>query len=392
VSPVEDHARRVIAVVSVARSDYGLLTPVLHRIRGSASLQLRLIVAGAHLSRSFGDTASVIEADGFTIDDRIETLSGSDTPEGIAVSVARAVEGSGRAFGRARPDILLLLGDRYEMLGAAAAALPYAIPIAHVHGGELSEGAIDDAVRHALTKMSHLHFASTEAYARRIVQMGEEPWRVQVTGAPGLDTMRMTTLLDRAAAAEALGMPADRWLLATFHPSTLEGDAAGQVNELCQALDACGLPVLFTYPGADAGGSAIVERLTAYVHDHPDSRLVTNLGTPLYFSAMRHAAAMVGNSSSGIIEAASFSLPVVNIGARQRGRVRPGNVIDVGGCRDEIVAGLERALSPEFRRGCAGRPSPYGDGHAAERIVATLEAVTIDQRLIMKRFHDVANA
>ncbi len=382
---------RTVAVVTVGRSDYSIYLPVLRALQSHPALSLRLIASGAHLSPEFGLTVTRIEEDGFSVDDRVETLLSSDTPQGTAKSIGLGVIGFGQVYSRARPDILLVLGDRFEMYAAALAALPFGIPVAHIHGGELTQGAIDDALRHSMTKLSHLHFTSTVTYARRIEQLGEEPWRVVVTGAPALDNLRTLPLLSPSAIASQFGIevrPAP--LLVTFHPVTLESDQVErQAGELLHALDRIGLPVVFTQPNADSGGRRIGEMIDAFVAGHPTARRVDNLGAVGYFSVMNVAAAMVGNSSSGIVEAPSFALPVVNIGTRQTGRVQGANVINVGNDREDIVLGIRRAMEPGFRESLRGVPNPYGDGHASGRIVDRLNDVPLDERLRVKRFLDV---
>lgn len=383
---------RTIGVVTVARSDYGIYQPVLREIQAHADLQLHLIVSGAHLAPEFGMTVTAIEADGFVVGDRVEMLLSSDTPDGTALSMGLGVMGFAQAFRRRRPDLLLVLGDRFEMFTAAVAALPFCIPVAHIHGGELTEGAMDDALRHSMTKLSHLHFVSTAAYARRVEQLGEEPWRIVVSGAPALDHLRTMTLLAPSEVASRYGLEAENPpLLVTFHPVTLESEQVEwQTQELLAALDRAGLPIVFTQPNADAGSRRIDSLIDAFVAAHPAARRFDTLGSRGYFSLMRVAAAMVGNSSSGIIEAPSFGLPVVNVGTRQDGRVRAANVIDVGYARDAILDGIRRATDPAFRTALRETTNPYGSGHAAATIVERLRTVALDERLRVKRFHDLA--
>jgi UDP-hydrolysing UDP-N-acetyl-D-glucosamine 2-epimerase len=381
---------RTIGVVTVGRSDYGIYLPILRRIKADPELRLRLIVAGAHLVPQFGHTVDAIHADGFEIGDRIEMLLASDSPEGIAKSIGLGVIAFAQAFARFRPDILLLLGDRFEMHAAALAALPFKIPVAHVHGGELTEGAMDDALRHSLTKLSHLHFVSMPEYARRVTQMGEEAWRVTVAGAPSLDNLHAVAFPTREQLEMQFGFSLEAApLIVTFHPVTLEFEQTEwQIGALMSALDEMRLPVVFTMPNADIRNSVIRQYISSYVGAHSSAWSVENLGTEGYFGVMRFAAAMVGNSSSGIIEASSFKLPVVNIGTRQAGRLRVANVLDVGNAREEIVAGIQCAISPAFREGLRDLVNPYGDGHAAERIVAGLRAVALNDRLGRKVFSD----
>jgi len=381
---------RRIAVVTTARSDYGIYLPILRRIEAADGLSLRLIAGGSHLAKEFGYTVDAIEKDGFEVAARVESLPASDSGAAMADAMGRGVIGFARAFADLAPDLVVVLGDRFEMLSAAVAALPERIPLAHIHGGELTEGALDDAIRHAMTKMSHLHFASTEEYARRIVGMGEEPWRVVVSGAPALDNLREMTLMSRDEVGRAYELEADSFLLVTYHPETLEHErTAERIDELLAALDAASLPVVFTYPNADMGSRTIIERVEAFVASRPSPRVAPNLGTRAYFSMMKYAAAMVGNSSSGIIEAASFSLPVVNIGNRQQGRVRGANVIDCVPRREAIASAIRQAVSPAFRASLAGMSNPYGNGQAADRIVSVLASVPLDARLLRKRFHEV---
>ncbi len=378
---------RTVGVVTVARSDYGIYQPVLRALRAQPGLEPHLFVSGMHLSPEFGLTVQEIEADGFPVRERVEMLLSSDSPEGIAKAIGLGTIGFAHAYGRSRPDVLMVLGDRFEMYAAALAALPFRIPVAHLHGGELTQGATDDALRHSITKLSHLHFVSTEEYARRVRQMGEEPWRVLVTGAPGLDGIEAAACTAEELASR-FGLDVSRPpLLVTYHPVSLEYErTAWQVKQLLAALEAVGLPLVFTAPNADVSGRTVAALIREFVAGHRQARFVANLGRRGYFGLMRHAAAMVGNSSSGIIEAASFGLPVVNVGTRQQGRVRGANVIDVGYETETIAAAIARAVSAEFRRTLAGLRNPYGDGQAGERIAARLAEVQLDARLIVKRF------
>ena len=382
---------RTIGVVTVARSDYGIYLPILQQLRDDAELGLHLYVTGMHLSGTFGLTVRQIEADGFATGDRIEMLEESDAPESIARSIGRGVAGFADAFAAYRPDILLVLGDRFEMFCPVVAALPFNIPIAHIHGGESTEGAMDESIRHAITKMSHLHFAATEAYAKRLAQMGEQSWRITVSGAPALDHLGRLTLPDRAQLAEQTGIDlGDPYLLVTYHPVTLEHEhTEHQITELLAVLDELAMPVVFTYPNADTSGRIIIDRIEAYAQDRSDAHVATSFDPATYLSLMRHAAAMVGNSSAGIIEAASFKLPVVNIGSRQRGRIRSGNVIDAGYGRDAILDAVRRALDDDFRGSLNDLTNPYGDGRAAERIIDKLKSVELNQELLQKRFCDL---
>lgn len=382
---------RTIGVVSVARSDYGIYLPLLRQLKADQDLRLHLIVAGAHLSSEFGKTIEAIISDGFEIGDRVDMLLSSDSPEGIAKSIGLGVIGFAQSYARLRPDILVVLGDRFEMHSAALAALPFNIPVAHIHGGEITQGAIDDSLRHSMTKLSHLHFVSTQQYARRVIQLGEEPWRVKTVGALSLDNLREIRLLTAQELEVKYGLNlAQKPLLVTFHPVTLEyQQVEKQMQELLLALQQVGLPIVFTKPNSDTNNKVIVRLLENYVREHESAWLVENFGTRDYFSMMALSQSMVGNSSSGIIEAPSFHLPVVNIGTRQAGRVRGANVIDVGNHHEEIIAGIQKAVSPQFAERIRGTENPYGDGHAADQIVSGLKSVELDDRLTRKVFHDL---
>jgi UDP-hydrolysing UDP-N-acetyl-D-glucosamine 2-epimerase len=383
---------RTIGVVTTSRADWGIYRPLLQAIAAEPELSLKLVVAGMHLAPEFGLTVREIQAEGWAVAERVECLLSSDSPQGVAMSLGLAVMGYAQALARLAPDILVVLGDRFEMFAAAAAAAPLGIPLAHIHGGELTLGAIDDAQRHAITKLSHLHFTATPAYARRVMQMGEEPWRVTVCGAPSLDNLAALDLLDAPALEARLGLSlTPPPLLVTFHPVTLEpGQAKAQMTELLAALQDAGRPAVFTLPNADAGGRALARLVEDFAARHPWAALRDNLGSLVYFSLMRQAAAMVGNSSSGIIEAASLGLPVVNIGSRQAGRERAANVIDVECARGAISAGIARACQPGWKEALAGMANPYYQGGAAKLIVARLREAELGQGLTKKRFHDVA--
>lgn len=382
---------RKIAVITSARSDYSYLLPVMREIEKAADLHLLPVVTGMHLSPVYGMTVQLIEGDGFEIADRIDMLLSGDTPTAVAKSMGVGMIGLAQAFERLKPDIIVLLGDRFETLAAASAALPFAIPVAHIAGGELSEGMIDEAARHAITKLSHLHFVSTEDHRRRVIQMGEAPWRVINCGAPSLDNLATIDFYDRAMLQQELGFSLDSApLLVTFHPVSLEFEQTGlQMEEFLGALEDCSLPVIFTYPNADVSNRVVIEAIQKYQLSHSNARIFVNLGLRKYFSLMKFAAAMVGNSSSGIIEAASFNLPVVNIGNRQKGRFHDKNVIDVPCSREEISAAIQRAITPLFRDEIADLKNPYGDGKASALIVKILRETEIGRRLITKSFHDL---
>jgi UDP-N-acetylglucosamine 2-epimerase (non-hydrolysing) len=381
---------RKIAVVTTSRADYGIYLPVLRKIQEEPDLELLLIVSGMHLSPEFGLTVNDIEDDGFDVSAKVEMLLSSDTPDGIAKSMGMGTIGFAQTYARLQPDILLVLGDRFEMHAATVAALPFRIPVAHIHGGEITIGAMDDALRHSMTKLSHFHFVATEEHRDRVLQMGEEPWRVVVSGAPSLDNLSSFELLDPDELETLAGISqSNAPLLVTYHPVTLEyEDTEWQVGHLLDALRRCALPVIFTTPNADTNGRVITKMLEDFAGSYPLAQITESLGTRGYFSLMTHAAAMVGNSSSGIIEAPSFDLPVVNVGTRQEGRTQGINVINAGYDCDQIVEAIKKATNPAFRGSLQGVSNPYGDGHAAERIVEKLKSVPLGGTLIKKRFHE----
>jgi UDP-hydrolysing UDP-N-acetyl-D-glucosamine 2-epimerase len=317
-------------------------------------------------------------------------LLSSDTPTGTAKSMGVGLLGFADLFTRARPDTVVVMGDRFEMFAATAAALPFCIPVAHIHGGELSEGAIDDAMRHAITKMSHLHFVSTEEHRRRVVQLGEEPERVFVCGAPALDNLKGFNALPKQALERRFGFDlSEAPLLVTFHPTTLEVERTeADTAALLAALKASGHPVIFTAPNADPAGRIIRAQILRYVSENPRAWFVENLGLEGYYSLLHYAWAMVGNSSSGIIEAASFRLPVVNVGNRQRRRYTGPNVLHVVAEQKAIEAAIQTGVSPQFRKTLDSLVNPYGDGSAASRIAEVLRTTDWSSGPCVKRFHD----
>ena len=381
---------RKVGYVTGSRADYGISRPVLNELRGSAGIDLQVLVCGMHLSEAFGHTVDEIETDGFSINARIPVLEAGDSAEDIATAIARGVEGFASFFAKTPPDILVVLGDRFEMYAAALAALPFGIPVTHVHGGELTLGAFDDALRHSMTKLSHLHFVATEDYARRVRQLGEEDWRIVVSGAPSLDNLKDVQLLNRKQLEERLELTLDDSpLLVTFHPVTLERDQMkSQIAALLTAVKSSRRQAIFTLPNADTGNQTISNAIRAFVETEPNTHVRDNLGTQRYFSLMDLAGAMVGNSSSGLIEAPSFELPVVNIGNRQAGRGRAANVIDTGYTEPEITAGIEKALAPDFCRTLSGLENPYGRGDASKIIAESLSRIPLDARLMIKNFVD----
>jgi len=373
-------------VLTTSRADYGHLYWPLRELQNHPDVQLELIVIGAHLSPEFGATVREIEKDGFAIGARLECLLSSDSDVGMAKTIGLAALSLADALGAMRPDILLLIADRYEMLAPASVALALRIPVAHIEGGEISEGAIDDAVRNALTKMSHIHFTSTEAARRRIIAMDEEAWRVHRAGAPSLDHLRRSTLLARAQLESQLGITLQKpAIVVAYHPVTIARDTLQEADAVFAALAKIPGQLVFCYPNADAGSRALIARTRAFVAERSGSHLLINLDPVTYWSLLRHADLLLGNSSSGIMETPSLALPAVNVGLRQRGRERARNIIDSEAHPAAILSAMEMALRPAFRASLAGMENPYGDGHAAEKIVHVLTTVPLTQSLLMKR-------
>ena len=384
--------RRRVCVLTGSRAEYGLLRWTMSEIADDPALQLQVAVTGAHLEPKFGMTADQIEADGFAIDVRIPMHLQDSSPLSVSRSMAAGLAGIAEALDSLKPDILVLLGDRFEVHAAATAAMVARIPIAHIHGGEATEGAIDEAIRHAVTKMAHLHFVSAAAYRDRVIQLGESPDRVFVVGAAGLDNLERILLPDRPALERELGVElGDGFLLVTYHPATLAaGDPAGGAAELLAALD--GFPdrrVLITGTNADPGGDRVRDLISGYARAQP-ARVVLreSLGTRLYLGAMRAAAAVVGNSSSGIIEAPALGVPTVNLGDRQRGRLRAASIVDCAETRAAIAAAIATALDPKFLGAFDRTATPYGGPGAATRIRDVIRAYPLDG-LLMKSFYDL---
>jgi UDP-N-acetylglucosamine 2-epimerase (non-hydrolysing)/GDP/UDP-N,N'-diacetylbacillosamine 2-epimerase (hydrolysing) len=380
--------RRTIAVVTSSRADYSHLYWPLRELQQHPQVDLKLIVMAAHLAPRFGLAVAEIERDGFPVAARIECLLSSDTDVGMAKTLGLAVLGLADTLGAMRPDLLLLIADRYEMLAPASVALTLRIPIAHIEGGEISEGAIDDAVRNALTKMAHIHFTSTDAARRRVIAMGEEAHRVHRAGAPSLDHVRRSRLATRQELEQGLGLTlAARVIVIAYHPVTLFRDTTFEADALFRALEVLAedgdTQLLFCYPNADAGAYSLMSRIEQFCARHAQARLFVNLPATTYWSLLREASLLLGNSSSGIMEAASFHLPVVDVGMRQRGRERGTNVLHAtiaegDAAPDDLLAQIAHALQPEFRERLRGMENLYGDGHAAERIVEVLTGTPLD--------------
>lgn len=378
--------KRKIAVVTTSRADYSHLYWPLRELSAHPDVDLKTIVMGAHLSPEFGSTIQEIEKDGFNMDARVECLLSSDSDVGMAKTIGVATLSLADIFGQMRPDLLLLIADRYEMLAPASVALALRIPIAHIEGGEISEGAIDDAVRNALTKMSHIHFTSTQAARDRVIAMGEEPWRVHRAGAPSLDHLRRQTLFTREQVESRLRVelkhPA---ILVAYHPVTLARDTVREADALFEALEDLPDQILFCYPNADAGSRNLIERARTFAASRDAAHVFVNLDALTYWSLLKQVDVLVGNSSSGIMESASFALPTVDVGLRQQGRERARNVIDAAPEVRAILKAIATAKGTDFRRSLQGMTNPYGEGVASEKIVEVLTTVPLGEESLLKR-------
>ncbi|MGV6851499.1 MAG: UDP-N-acetylglucosamine 2-epimerase [bacterium] len=387
-----------ICVITGTRAEYGLLRWIMQGILESEVLTLQTVVTGMHLSPEFGLTYRDIEADGFTIDHKIEMLLSSDTSVGITKSIGLATCGFADAFAQLKPDIVVILGDRYEIFAAASAALVARIPIAHLHGGEVTTGAFDDAIRHALTKLSHWHFVAAEPYRQRVIQLGENPDYVYNVGGLGVDSLHKQILLERDELQQALGFTLGRHnLLVTYHPVTLETQtAAGQMNTLLTALEAQlnvmnNLHLIFTLPNSDTDSRVLFSLIKSFVKQHPQRcKAYTSLGTQRYLSCLPFMDGVVGNSSSGLLEAPSFKIGTINIGDRQHGRLKASSVLDCFPEQDSISRAITQLFSKTFQTICQQTINPYGNGGSSERIVTILEQSNPASRL-KKQFWDIPN-
>jgi len=389
----EKHSKRTICVVTGTRADYGLLRWVMQGIKDDPLLTLQTVATGMHLSPEFGLTYKAIEKDGFQIDRKVEMLTSSDTAVGISQSMGLGLIGFADVLNELQPDLIVVLGDRFEILSAAAAALVFRIPVAHLHGGETTQGAIDEAIRHSITKMSHLHFVAAEKYRDRVVQLGEQPDRVFLVGGLGIDSIKRIDLLHRLALEDALDFKlGDRSLLITFHPATLDENASkSQMFELLEALKQLqGVQLIFTMPNADTDGRSLAKMVENFVSQNPSARLYKSLGQLRYLSCMAHVDGVVGNSSSGLLETPSFRKGTVNIGDRQKGRLEAGSVINCEPKCKSIVAALGRLYSGDFQAELPMTINPYGEGGASDLIVSTIKSFPL-QDIIKKQFYDIGN-
>ena len=385
-------SKKKIAIFTGTRAEYGLLYWIIKALHEFDDIELQLLVGGMHLSPEFGNTVTQIEADGFPISEKIEFLLSSDTPVGISKSMGLAIISAAEAIERHNPEILILLGDRYETLALAQTAMLARVPIAHIHGGEVTEGLIDEAIRHSITKMAHIHFTSTETYRRRVIQLGENPDKVFNVGAPGIDNIVRLKLLKNEELSSEIGFELlGPYFLVTYHPVTLEiNGSAKSLKNLLFALDKYPeYQIIFTYPNSDTYGRQLIDLLHDYQNVNPSRVYVApSLGQFRYLSLMKHCTAVIGNSSSGLIEAPSFKVPTVNIGNRQKGRLAGCTVVQTSDDIEEISKSIKHVIKPEFRQKCKSYNNPYGDGETSNKIISTLRKISLED-IIMKPFNDL---
>ena len=382
---------RKISVVTGSRADYGLLRWVMQGIKDDPELNLQVIATGMHLSPIFGLTHKVIEEDGFRIDAKVEILGSSDSPAAIAESMALALAGTAKAFSELKPDLVVVLGDRFEIFAATAAALVFKIPVAHLHGGETTEGAFDEAFRHSITKMSHLHFVATDEYRSRVIQLGENPKNVYLVGGVGIDSIKNLPLLSREELEAQLGIKfGAKSLLITFHPVTLDAESPEhQMKELLAALSHLNdTTLIFTIPNADTGGHVLIRMIEEFVGQNENAKVFTSLGQLKYLSCISYVDGVVGNSSSGITEVPTFKKGTINVGDRQLGRIQAASVINCEPKENDIKRAIKTLYSPEFKSNLAATENPYGEGGASARVVKTLKEFSLEG-IIKKTFHDL---
>jgi len=380
--------KRKICAITGSRAEYSILYRALKLIKKSKDLELLLVVTGMHLSKEFGCTIQEILDDGFSVTERIKMLVSSDTPAGIGRSIGLGIIGMVNCLRRLKPDIVLIVGDRYEIFAAASAAMVLNLPTAHISGGEITEGAIDEQMRHAITKMSHIHFTAIEENAERVKQMGEEPWRVHVVGGPWVDNIKYMKRISRNSLKKTLGTELSHpTILVTYHPVTLElGKTGEHIKNLLDALNKLDAEIIFTYPNADAGRGIIISAIEKFVRTHKKAKVFKSLGGFLYLNLLSYVDLVVGNSSSGIVETQDFKLPVVNIGNRQKGRLITENIICTDERKEMILKGIRKGLSRTFRKNIANMANPYDRGGAAEHIVRILSSLDSGPKLLKKKF------
>jgi GDP/UDP-N,N'-diacetylbacillosamine 2-epimerase (hydrolysing) len=383
--------KKIIGVVTGSRAEYFLLRWIMEGIRDSENLELQVIVTGMHLSSEFGLTYSDINKDGFRIDRKVEMLLSSDTPSSVSKSMGLAMIGFADAFEQLQPDLIIVLGDRFEILAASATALIACIPILHIHGGETTEGAFDEAIRHSITKMAHFHFVAAKEYRRRVIQLGEHPERVFQVGGLGIDCINKLKLLDLEKLESSLDFKlGPKNLLVTFHPVTLEKDTSEKhMNELLASLEILkDTHLIFTMPNSDTDGRIIFKMIEEFVVRHTNAKAFTSLGQLRYLSCIKHVDGVIGNSSSGLSEVPSFKKGSINIGDRQRGRLKAESIIDCEPEKTSIINAIQELYSPLFQTKLTTVKNPYGSGGASDSIVKFLEEISLDFKL-KKKFYDL---
>ncbi|PPB58004.1 UDP-N-acetylglucosamine 2-epimerase (hydrolyzing) [Campylobacter hyointestinalis subsp. hyointestinalis] len=387
----KDKYSKKIMIVTGTRAEYGLLYWLMKEMKSDADLELQVIATGMHLSPEFGLTYKEIKKD-FKIDKKIEMLVSSDSAVGVSKSMGLAMIGFAEAYNELKPDVILILGDRYEIFCAASSAMIARIPIVHLHGGEATEGLIDEAIRHSITKMSHLHFVATDEYARRVIQLGEEPNRVFNVGGMGIENIKRLNLLSRSEFEQSINFKLNKKnILVTFHPVTLEkGAAKEQFKELLNALDELkDTNIIFTKANADMGGKIINQMIDKYSSKNSGKAVsFASLGTLRYLSALKHVDMVVGNSSSGLAEAPSFKIATINIGDRQKGRIKADSIIDCEPNKSSIQKAINKAYTKEFKSVLENTINPYGDGNASIKIIEVLKKVNLDN-ILKKKFWDI---
>lgn len=384
---------RKICFVTGTRAEYGLLSRLMRMVKDCSDTQLQIIATNMHLMSEYGNTYQEIENDGFKIDRKVYMNKPSDDTLGIVSSMSVEMEGMSKAYSELKPDVIVLLGDRYEILVAAQVALIHQIPIAHIHGGEVTEGAFDDAIRHAITKMSSLHFTSTECYRKRVIQMGEQPYRVFNVGSLGVENCKYIELMSKDDLEKSIGYKLDNnTVLATYHPVTLGGNAGQDIGAFCDALASFeGLRVIFTMPNSDAGSNTIMDCINRYVASHPEtSKSFISLGMKRYLSVLQFVAAVVGNSSSGIIEAPTFGIPTLNVGDRQKGRVAGDSVVNCSVDKVSIINGLTAVLSIQMKESARSADNLYEKPGTADAIFKVISSYPLEGS-IQKHFYDLSS-
>jgi len=380
--------RKKVCVVTGSRSEYGLLYNSIKLINSSRKLELLLAVTGMHLSPEFGYTVKEIENNGFKISKRVKMIMSSNDPAGVAKSIGVGTIGFVDAFKRLKPDVVLILGDRYEIFAAVTAAVVMNLPVAHISGGDITEGVIDEQMRHAITKMSHIHFVAMKKHAQRLRKMGEEAWRINIVGEPCIDNINSMKRLPKKKLEKMLGFKLSYpTLIVTFHPVTLHPkESSIQVKNLLSVLDKINAKIIFTYPNADAGGRTIIREIKRFIKNHSNTVAFKSLGSHLYLNLLENVDLIIGNSSSAVVEAPSFKLPAVNIGNRQKGRLIPRNVICASGSIDSISKSIKKALSQKFKSSLLHMNNPYNKGGAAKKIVRVLSNLKSAPLLVNKKF------